>query len=245
MKIEAVVTCVNYADFLAETLPHNRTLFDKLIVVTAPEDKLTQRICEYWHVECLLTDAFRTRWGEFRKGAAINEGLAKLAKHDWLVHLDADILLPPLTRLLLEAANLDKRFIYGIDRHIVAGYAPWRKFIALPGLQQENGIFVHTSHFPIGVRVTPQAHGGWLPIGFFQMWHASSGRLRYPEDHKDAGRTDMQFAAQWPRQQRALIPEIIGYHLESQPGAAMGANWSGRTTPRFAADSAAEPGYQA
>jgi len=80
MKIEAVITCVDYADFLAETLPHNRTLFDKLVVVTAPEDKATQRICEYWHVACLPTDSFRSRWGEFNKGAAINEGLAQLDK---------------------------------------------------------------------------------------------------------------------------------------------------------------------
>jgi len=236
MKIEAVVTCVDYADFLAETLPHNRNLFDKLVVVTAPEDKATQRICEYWHILCVLTDVFRSRWGEFRKGAAINEGLAKLDKTDWLVHMDADILLPPLTRTLLETADLDKNFIYGIDRHMVQGYQPWRNFMSLPGLQQENEIFVHTNPFPIGVRVTPHAHGGWLPIGFFQMWNASSGRLTYPDAHNSAGRTDMLFAAQWPRSQRAMIPEIIGYHLESEPGAPMGVNWNGRQTAPFSAD---------
>ena len=198
MKIEAVVTCVDYADFLAETLPHNRYLFDNLVVVTSPEDKPTQRICEYWHVDCLPTDAFRSRWGEFNKGAAINDGLARLSKTDWLVHMDADILLPPLTRSLLEAA------------------------MSMPGLQQENQIFVHPNQFPLGVRVIPQAHGGWLPIGFFQMWNAASGYLTYPDQHADAGRTDMQFAAQWPRNKRAMIPEIIGYHLESEANAPMG-----------------------
>lgn len=236
MKIEAVVTCVDYADFLAETLPHNRSLFDKMVVVTAPEDKSTQRVCEYWHVECLPTDAFRSRWGEFCKGAAINEGLGRLSKTDWIVHMDADILLPPLTRKLLLAANLDPSYIYGIDRHMVSGYGPWRNFMAMPGLQQENGIFVHPNHFPIGVRVTPQHYGGWLPIGFFQMWNAASRILSYPTTHTDAARTDMQFAAQWPRNKRAMIPEIIGYHLESDPGAPMGANWNGRQTPAFAAD---------
>jgi len=239
MKIEAVVTCVDYADFLAETMPHNRSLFDKLVVVTAPEDQATQRICEYWHVDCVRTDEFRTRWGEFRKGAAINDGLARLDCTDWLVHMDADIVLPPLARTLLESAALDPSFIYGVDRHMVQGYAPWRQFMTLPALQQENGIFVHTNPFPIGVRVTPRIHGGWLPIGFFQMWNAVSGRLRYPDTHLDAGRTDMQFAAQWPRNRRALIPEIVAYHLESEPGAPMGVNWNGRRTRAFGSDSAA------
>jgi len=243
MKIEAVITCVDYADFLAETLPHNRTLFDKLVVVTAPEDKTTQRICEYWHVECVKTDAFRSRWGEFCKGAAINEGLARLSRQEWLVHMDADILLPPLARSLMEAANLDRSFIYGVDRHMIRGYGPWRKFMSLPGLQQENGIFVHTAHFPIGVRVVPKLYGGWLPIGFFQMWHASSGRLHYPDSHTDAGRTDMLFASQWPRGRRALIPEIIAYHLESETDSPMGANWNGRRTRRFSSESG-DPGYE-
>ena len=233
MRIESVITCVDYADFLAETLPHNRHLFDRLVVVTSPEDKSTQRVCEYWNVKCIPTDTFRSRWGEFNKGAAINEGLAALTKSDWLVHMDADMLLPPLTRKLLEAADLDKSFIYGIDRHMVAGHALWRSFLAMPELQQENNIFVHPNRFPIGVRVIPQAYGGWLPIGFFQMWHASSGNLAYPATHTDAARTDMQFAAQWPRNKRAMIPEVIGYHLESDSTAPMGANWNGRQTPQF------------
>ena len=148
MKIEAVVTCVDYADFLAETLPHNRNLFDKVVVVTSPEDKPTQRICEYWHVDCLSTDSFRSRWGEFNKGAAINDGLARLAKTDWLVHMDADIVLPPLTRTLLEAAELDPSSIYGIDRHMVHGYEPWRKFMAMPDLSKR----IRSSCIPIDFR---------------------------------------------------------------------------------------------
>ena len=73
-------------------------------------------------MECVLTDALRSRWKQFCKGAGINEGLARLSKRDWVVHLDADIWLPPLTRNLLANANLAKRMIYGIDRFIVKGY---------------------------------------------------------------------------------------------------------------------------
>jgi hypothetical protein len=236
--IEAVVTCVNYGDFLAETLPHNRTVFDKLVVVTAPEDKETRRVCEYWNVECVLSDAFETRWGQFNKGKGINAGLAALKRSDWLVHMDADIVLPPDTRRFIDCANLATDSIYGIDRHVIVGYDAWRRFQASPELQREgwscaydSGSFIHLHHFPLGERVAHPT--GYVPIGYFQLWHASKEGPGYPDQHTSAGRGDMLHALRWPRAKRHLIPEIIGYHLESEP-AAMGANWNGRKTKRFA-----------
>ncbi len=233
MKLEAVTVCINYADFLAETLPHNRTLFDKLVVVTAPEDRATRAVCEHWNVECVLTDAAKTRWDKFCKGAAINEGLSVLSKTDWLVHIDADIMLPPLTRQLVHDAALDKHVIYGIDRYMCPDVHAWRKFLHQPTTQLEGGVFVHPNHFPIGARIITRQFGGYVPIGFFQLWHSSTKRLTYPEQHEDAARGDVAFAAQWPRHERALIPEIIGYHLESEQSAEMGANWGGRKTKPF------------
>lgn len=51
-------------------------------------------------------------------------------------------------------------------------------------------------------------------------------------DHTEADRTDVLFAAQWPRAKRALLPEVAVYHLESEP-ADQGTNWGGRRTARF------------
>ena len=90
-KIEAVVVCDHYSDFLRCTLPANKHLFDRIVVVTSAEDRDTQRICEFHHVECLQTDALNSRWNKFCKGAGINEGLSRLDRHGWVVHLDADI----------------------------------------------------------------------------------------------------------------------------------------------------------
>ncbi len=77
-KIEAVVVCDRYSDFLRCTLPANKHLFDRIVVVTSAEDRDTQRICEFHHVECVQTDALNSRWNKFCKGAGINEGLSRL-----------------------------------------------------------------------------------------------------------------------------------------------------------------------
>jgi len=46
MRIEAVVVCVNYSDFLAATLPKNIELVDRLVVVSHYEDRATHRLCD-------------------------------------------------------------------------------------------------------------------------------------------------------------------------------------------------------
>ena len=86
--IEGVITCVNYADFLTVTLPTNRYQFDRVVVVTAPEDVATQRVCEFNHVQCVLTDAFNSRWGEFCKGASASTRASRNSGlHDWVEFL--------------------------------------------------------------------------------------------------------------------------------------------------------------
>ncbi len=232
-SMEAVIICDKYHDFLVHTLPTNKFLFNKLVVVTTPEDLATQRICEFHHVQCLKTDSLRSRWKEFCKGSAINEGLAELKLDGWVAHMDADIYLPPQTRILIEQANLDPSMIYGIDRFIVKGREAWDEFRDYPDLQHECEAYIHPGAFPLGTRVMHPHAGGYVPIGFFQLWHPGvSGVNDYPAEHTNAGRGDTVHAQRWARSQRALLPEIIGYHLESD-NSAMAANWNGRTTDPF------------
>jgi hypothetical protein len=236
IKIESVITCVNYADILAHTLPLNYRQFDKTVVVTAPEDKATQKVVDYYTgVQSCKTDAFRSRWGEFCKGAGINAGLDALDKDAWILHLDADIILPPNFREVLENADLDTTMIYGADRAEFKSYADWQAFYGSPEPHtQGNGFFIHITHHgqQLGTRIAFQHFGGYVPIGFFQLWHADSKILRYPQGHTDAGREDSVFPTQWPRSKRALIPEIVVYHLESE-AAEMGINWHGRKSKPF------------
>lgn len=244
MRLECVVVCADYADYLGHTLPLNKRLFDRMVVVTPPEDLSTQRVCEFHHVETVLTDSLGTRWGDFCKGCGINDGLGRLGLDGWVLHLDADMVLPPLTREILEKADLDPSMIYGADRHMIPDYATWQEHVALPRLQQEDDVYVHTDAFPLGTRIATSDFGGYIPIGYFQLWNPSASGIRsYPEKHTDAGRSDMVFACQWPRRKRMLLPEIIALHLQSEP-LPQGANWGGRTSAPFGGQGVLPPANQ-
>ena len=72
-----------------------------------------------------------------------------------------------------------------------------------------------------------RAYGGYVPIGFFQMWHAKHGR-RYPIAKGDAEHTDVLHAIQWSEERRHLIPEVVGVHIQGTP-APLGSNWKVRS----------------
>ena len=237
MILEAVIVCVNYSDFLAHTLPLNKGHFDKLVVVTSTADKDTQRLCEYHHVQCIQTDCFYENGDIFNKAKGINAGLSALTQAGWVLHLDGDMVLPPQFRGSLEPIGLDENFVYGVDRLMCTNYEDWALHVAQPHLSQEASIFVHPHYdlMPMGTRIAKYGTTeGFIPIGFFQLWHPrTSGITSYPQEHGDAGRTDMLFSMQWPRSKRGFIPEIITIHLESEKLEIMGKNWKGRKTRPF------------
>lgn len=232
-RIEAVIVCAGYSDFLAWSLPLNKLHFDYIVVATAPWDAATRKLCEHHNVHCVVVPELNPKPGVFCKGKAINAGLKVLKKDSWIVHLDADIVVPPRFREIFLRADLDASYIYGCDRLLVKSFDDWYAFTQKPEVQYENNVFVHSRPFKVGVRISSPAYGGYVPIGFFQAWHADSKVFAYPEDHTDAGRGDMLFTTNWPRRRRGFLPEVFVYHLESA-AAPMGANWRGRKTPPFA-----------
>jgi hypothetical protein len=267
MTVECVIVCVDYADFLLQTLPHNIPHFDRVLVVTSFDDHATQAVCRRLSVECRPTDVMHRDGESFAKGRAIDYGLGYLRRCDWLVQLDADIWLPPTTRNWLNWIPLDPDCIYGIDRVNCVGYEKWTRFMAsdtpdasparshapkglssraMDRLQHRYHCMIQPpgvdgANLPLGTRIALREHGGYVPIGFFQLWHSRHER-RYPLLQGSAEHTDVLHALQWPAGRRRLIPEIIAVHLSSESGP-MGANWSGRRSRRFgpAKTSAAEP----
>lgn len=236
MRIEAVTVCVDYSDFLAYTIPLNKQHFDHWVIITSKEDRETQKLCRHHNIECLVTDRFTENGNAFNKAKGINEGLLYLTKTDWVVHIDADIVLPPMFRQMVEKIPLDKKAIYGADRLMCPTFEEWTKHVHKPRPMYDNWIYIHMDAFPIAARVADYNGDGYAPIGYFQMWHSPTNNAPlYPEEHGAADRTDMAFAKRWSRENRRLLPEIITVHLDSENATveSTGKNWQGRKTIPF------------
>ena len=237
MKIEAVTVSVGYGDILAETLPLNRPHVDRLVVITKPDDHETIEVSAKYDAECLTTHAFGPNGG-FCKGAGINVGLNALDLDGWVLHLDADLVLPIHARQLLERRVLDRASIYGADRINVVGEQEFATHVSERRKQDPPRTFGTEGWWLHTIRVVFYEHGGWVPCGFFQLWKPSGTGVRhYPEDRiaaepAHAGNTDLLFAAQWPLERRVLLPELLCCHVESEQ-IGSGANWHGRKTRRF------------
>ena len=245
--VEAVITCVGYSDFLSETIRENIQLLDNVVVITSEDDDSTQRLCRRHNVHYVATNDHR-RAGDlevessdtFNKGRLIRRGFSQIGGHHWILHLDADIVLPRKFRRLLNVAHLDQSVIYGADRQDVVGWDAWQK-LKLHSGSWDNHAFENAHWFhpkmTVSSRWVSSIHG-YVPIGFFQLFHGSAlikegYHIRnYPTHHGDAARSDVQFALQWDRQKRQIIPELCVLHLTSSD-ASMGANWKGRKTSHF------------
>lgn len=230
-KLEAVIVCKDYSDFLEQTLPENLKVLDRVVVVTHPDDKGTQRLCNRYGVDCIETEVMHDDGDALNKGRMINLGLSHLRHSDWLLHLDADILLPHRFRDMLSRAHLKSTNIYGADRLNVLNYENWVKF-RHKTVPQHQWRFMVTpnAEFPLGARLVHMEYG-YVPCGYFQLWHSSLKR-RYPVVTGSAEHSDVMFGIQWPREKRILLPEFFVYHLESEE-CEMGKNWRGRKTKHF------------
>jgi len=241
--LEAVTICVDHADILRIVIPQNRHLFDNWIIVTASHDKETQDLCKYYKINFIITDVFYDNGDVFNKAKGINEGLKKLKRTDWVLHLDADIILPANFRQICKEDQLQKDAIYGIDRVDVIGDKKIWELLSTKHSQIMKWTYLNTS---IGgkFRQTFRLHNlnaGYNVIGFFQLFHSSYLKEKqelfkpakwYPEIHQTAARTDVAFQQQWPLNKRLFYPGIIAYHLMTEDSP-KSTNWEGRKSRRI------------
>lgn len=245
LLLEAVTVCVNYSDFLSETMPHVLPQVDLWTVVTTPEDKATQGLCAKYGVRCLKTDCFYrdVEKPRINKSRGINYALAHHSGAGWMIHLDADIVLPPQFRRMMENADLDPGCIYGMDRVDCPSSEEWDAYLRNPTPQYQWSYLINPPRpWKIGARLAHGDYGGWCPLGYCQIWSPKgSGIYRYPIlVEGDMEHTDVLFAIQWERQRRRLLGEGYCIHLTSSNK--FGENWKGRKSPPFRTGDA-QPGH--
>ena len=235
MKIEAVIICINYADFLKITLPANKKQLDRIVVVTDKKDEETLSVCLENDVECIQTDIFyRDDNGKPNKALGINEGLSRLDEDGWVLQIDADIWLPSFARQMLDCIELDETCVYGIDRMMCNSRELWDSFINRSPLIHDR-FLLNLDIFPIGARIVQIREDSFLPIGFFQLWNPNKSGVKTYRVEIGAGfeRTDILHAKQFANNKRKLIPELVCIHLASEGSSYSGQNWNGRISKRF------------
>lgn len=247
-RIEAVTVACGYGDFLAAAMPFNLPHLDGWTVVTTPDDEETRAVCHKYRVHCLVTEDAR-RDGTFSKGRLLERGLHHVRYNEWVLLLDADVVLPARFRDALARAHPDPACLYGCDRVMVRGWADWQRLLA-SGWLTGTDWHPHGVAFPPGFAVGGRWAGadGYVPCGFFQLLHRIGGQEEwrggrakpFPVGHGTAARGDIQYGMQFDRRKRVLIPELVVAHLESEV-CRQGANWKGRTTARFGPPAAGTP----
>lgn len=234
LRLEYVTVCVGFDDMLVHTLEQNMSQVDTAIVVTDHNDRKTHEVCRKLGVRCVPTDLFKKNGRNFNKGAAINAGFNYFQYHGWRMHLDSDIMLPPMFRtMLFNHEYLAKNTIYGCDRVNVYGKKELETIWNDP-LQRMNGLFVGQHgkfRRQIEARFVNNLEG-YLPLGYFQLWNACTQKP-YPYSLGSAAHDDTMFSGLWPRQSRDLLKTSYVYHLAARE-TKMGENWEGhRKQPRF------------
>jgi hypothetical protein len=218
-KIEAIVTCVDYSDCLEFFLKYNSLNFDNIIIVTSPLDLETQKLARAYNINPIVTTAFYEQDAKFNKGKAINIGYNNIKYNDWILNIDADVLLPARFRKNFFASKPNQNYLYSMRRVSIETQEQLEKVL----IKHNYNSLSTVEHDDVG-------------LGYFQLFNFQSpifqkacyatGNRPYPENSKDASQSDLDFRDKWPQQLIKQISNTFCLHL----GLTM-KNWEGRITP--------------
>lgn len=220
-----VLTSVNYADFLALTLPAWKAIVPAgLLVATSPEDVDSQRVARDHDVPVVVTDAWTREDPTCHEGgrpATFNMALGL----DEALGLSGHLMPPPAAGELIGHVNPDC-MPFGawpseraFDQDGVYGF--WRYECLEPKhLAQHQRGDRSLDRFP-RLKNTKGA-----PIGYCQLFRAQPGRRfgSYPT----AAKFDTHFTARFLRHE--MLPDLYLLHLGPIN---VRENWAGRTVPAW------------
>lgn len=192
MKLEALI----YASgemawkFLKITLPLNCKFFDHIIIIGREEDKEELDSLRQDNITCLITDTTSENIHTFDRGAAYNIAFNHLKYKDWVVTMDADVILPYQLQSVKDSGyKLDKEFGYGMRRVLLPKRADLEKFV-------NGGIDIKNYNIPYGIGYGYFFMFNWN-CKYIQKCSHSDYPPIYPEGHEKVGESDWKFRNFW------------------------------------------------
>ena len=171
-NIQVVVICVNYSDFLRITYQQNIRFFNRnnYYIITAKDDQETVDLCIELNIRYETYDDFYINSSKLNKSGAINKIQKRLHNDfpkDWILLLDADIILPNNFDELFLSRCINNKCLYSFKRK---DYEEQNDFLNSKNLVDYTGI-----NF----------------MGFMQLYHNKT--KFYPEFSNDCGICDAIF----------------------------------------------------
>jgi len=171
-NIQVVVICVNYSDFLKITYQKNIRFFNQTNyhIITSSEDQKTIDLCVNLNIKYEIYDDFYLNSSKMNKSGAINKIQKRLYNEfpdDWILLLDADIILPDNFKELFLSKCDNTMSLYSLKRK---DYEEEDDFLNSENLIDYTGI-----NF----------------MGFMQLYHNKT--KFYPEFSNDCGICDAIF----------------------------------------------------
>lgn len=195
-RLDGLVVCVGYGQTLRTSAAHNRPLFDRLVIVTVPEDLETQQVARDVDAELVISNRRHQNLASFNKAALLNDGLDYLRPRDWLLLHDADILLPPSLRTWAFSRVLNPGVLHWTSRYHARSPAETAAVV------EDWGQVYRLTRDYVG--------GDCQAWGFFHLAHPRAlalreRGLRMLECFPTAGSVDHEFMLRWPRSHRQRI----------------------------------------
>lgn len=204
--LQALSIAVNYADILQWTCANMRH-FDDWLVVTAESDFETKELCKRHGIRTIDSKTIHAGGAKFAKAAALNEGLSHMRPDEWVIVMDADILLPEDFRERIAMELLQKSHLYGLaGRKICEDFDEFKLFRCHQEWQR-----LATSD---------------IVLGYFQLFW-NDGVITFPEVSTDASHYDMVFAEHFGVDRQRFLP-FGCLHLGP-----VHTNWKGRKAAPF------------
>ena len=237
-RIDAVLVCEGYDDYLRQILPHLAPHVDSITVATDPKDELTQLTCASFNVNCVLSKRLHENGAAFAKGKAMNDALMSLKNPDWILVMDADIILPPnfsgIRELVLNPGALYYTRRWG-PRY--PGNIPTLMH-KLEEAQNFSELFEKHAYQEVA---REEGRGGnaieHFPFGYFQLFNVDAQVLQdrmtiYPEGSTSAEHDDKVFGFDLYKGKAVSLP-VPQFDVIHLPHGLYRENWEGRRAPRL------------